>query len=217
MSNEVFSHQVKLSWSRVFKLAVRSIKKRFTRSILTMGSVVLAIAFLMSIWINTSVVDGLKALNDADVNAELLRNGVDLTIRGMSSKDVWLISLSLLVCSVGILNAMLMSVTERFREIGTMKCLGALDSVIIRMFIIEAGILGFIGTFMGTVIGALIGLFTGLVMYGIKSWAHFNWLTLAGSSFTALATGIILCIVFAIYPAFVAASMQPVDAMRVEE
>jgi len=50
--------------------------------------------------------------------------------------------LSLLVCAVGIVNAQLMAVTERFREIGTMKCLGALDRFVLRLFILEAGMQG---------------------------------------------------------------------------
>ena len=51
---------------------------------------------------------------------------------------------------VGIINAMLMSVTERIREIGTMKCLGALDAFILKIYFIEAALQGLIGTAMGT-------------------------------------------------------------------
>jgi putative ABC transport system permease protein len=51
-----------------------------------------------------------------------------------TAKQRWIIILSLLVCVVGIVNAQLMAVTERFREIGTMKCLGALDRFVLRLF-----------------------------------------------------------------------------------
>ena len=47
--------------------------------------------------------------------------------------------MSLLVCTVGITNSMLMAVTERFKEIGTMKCLGALDSFVVVLFMLESG------------------------------------------------------------------------------
>ena len=72
------------------------------------------------------------------------------------SKDTWLVVLSLLVCLVGIANAMLMSVTERFREIGTMKCMGALDGFIIKLFILESSFMGTAGTIIGVVVGLLL-------------------------------------------------------------
>ena len=55
---------------------------------------------------------------------------------------------------------MLMSVSERFREIGTMKCLGALNSLIVRLFLIEAIFMGFVASFGGWVLGFL-GIFPG--------------------------------------------------------
>ena len=70
----------------------------------------------------------------------------------------WLIGLALLVAFVGILNAMLMSVTERFREIGTMKCLGALDSFIVKLFLIESFFQGGAGTVAGHPLGLLLSI-----------------------------------------------------------
>ena len=52
---------------------------------------------------------------------------------------------------------MLMSVTERFREIGTMKCLGALDGFIVKLFLIESLFQGMAGTVMGVLLGLVLG------------------------------------------------------------
>ena len=65
--------------------------------------------------------------------------------QGISTKDIWLIIMSLIVCVVGIANSMLMAVTERFQEIGTMKCLGALDRFVVRLFLLESGFQGLSG------------------------------------------------------------------------
>ncbi len=59
-------------------------------------------------------------------------------------RNTWIIVISLLVTIIGISNAMLMSVTERFREIGTMKCLGALSNFVRRMFLIESALAGLV-------------------------------------------------------------------------
>jgi ABC-type antimicrobial peptide transport system permease subunit len=215
--NRIIATQVQLPWSTAMEIATKSIRKRFVRSLITMASVVLAIAFLISIWSGHYVNEGLKALDDPTINAELMKQGVDLTTSTISSKMLWLIVLSLITCSVGIVNAMLMSVTERFREIGTMKCLGAADGFIIRIFMIEAAILGLIGTAAGIVIGLAIGLGGATLSFGFVAVTAVPVLGLAKASGLSLAIGLVLCTVFAIYPAYVAASMQPVDAMRVEQ
>lgn len=217
MTASIISHQVHLPWSAVAELAVKSLKKRFVRSLITMVSVILAIAFLMSMRVNTAVVTGLMEANDRFINAELMKNGVKLGTSGTSSKDLWLVCLSLMVCSVGILNAMLMSVSERFKEIGTMKCLGAMDGFIVRLFMVEACIQGAVGTFSGLVIGLAIGGAGAVATYGTKALTHLALGDLCVSALFTLILGVALSVVFAIYPAHVAASMQPVEAMRVEE
>ena len=140
-----------LPMSRAVEISLRSLKIRFGRSLITTSGVVLAIAFLMSVWSSNEIVSSLRDVNKSEINLLLQKKGVEtgLTDGGAESeeakarlqeeesKQMWLIGLSLLVCVVGIANAMLMSVTERFREIGTMKCLGALDSFIVKLFLLE--------------------------------------------------------------------------------
>ena len=81
--------------------------------------------------------NGLLATGDPTLRQALINSGYDIpdeTRAGSSPKQRWIVILSLLVCVVGIVNAQLMAVTERFREIGTMKCLGALDRFILGSF-----------------------------------------------------------------------------------
>jgi len=135
----------------------------------------------------------------------------------MDDKDKWLASLALLVCLVGITNAMLMSVTERFREIGTMKCLGALDSFIVKLFLIESTFEGFAGTIVGVIIGFVLAFFRGLWAYGGYSLDYFPVVHVFYSGLFCLMVGTALAVVGALYPAQRAAKMEPVVAMRVEE
>lgn len=209
--------QVHLPWSTAGMLAIKSLKKRFMRSVITMISVILAVSFLMSVWVGHNVTTSLCTINDPVVRSLLIRNGVDPNATAIDSKTIWLIALSLLVCSVGIMNAMLMSVTERFREIGTMKCLGATNGFIIRLFMIESGIQGACGTMAGIILGSVVGLLTNAALYGWVVFSALSWFDLLKSGLLSFGTGVVLCTVFAIYPAYVASTMQPVDAMRVEE
>jgi hypothetical protein len=130
-------------------------------------------------------------------------------------RGAWIVSISLLVTVIGITNAMLMSVTERFREIGTMKCLGALSSFVTRMFVIEASIVGLVGGVAGAVLGAVFALAAYSVTYGGALVLG----SLPGASLLlyglgGVAAGVILSIVSAIYPARVAAGMVPAMALR---
>jgi hypothetical protein len=128
----------------------------------------------------------------------------------------WLLGLALLVAFVGILNAMLMSVTERFREIGTMKCLGALDSFIIKLFLIESLFQGLVGTAFGVAGGLLLSLAGAASAYGRYAWQNVPWTTLGYNALECLAVGTVLTIAGALYPAWQAARMQPIEAMRAE-
>jgi len=141
-------------------------------------------------------------------------------------RGTWLVGLSLMVCVVGITNAMLMSVTERFREIGTMKCLGALDRFIVKLFLIESSLQGVAGSLVGAVIGFALAFLRALFTFHVKDpetgkgyWLairFFPGTALLGWWGIALVTGVALTIVAAIYPAIRAARMEPVQAMRAE-
>jgi len=135
----------------------------------------------------------------------------------LGPRDYWLISLALLVCFVGIVNAMLMSVTERFREIGTMKCLCALDSFIVKLFLLESVFQGAVGTFIGIVLGTLLSIIRAWFVYGSVIFRFFPIGGVITAILIAQATGVLLSVIAAVFPARAAARMQPVDALRAEE
>ena len=154
----------------------------------------------------------------ARLQTMLRRAGVNVatTLKG-DPLDTWLIIMAMLTCAVGIANAMLMSVTERFREIGTMKCLGAQDSLVIKLFLLESMFLGLAGAIAGIVIGSLVALVAGLLQYNTYGVTAFP--VVGGIKVLALSAlaGMTLAVVGATYPAWAASRMKPVDALRVDE
>jgi putative ABC transport system permease protein len=135
---------------------------------------------------------------------------------GIGERMGWLILASMLVCTVGIANAMLMSVTERFREIATLKCLGALDGFIMLMFVLEAAFLGIAGGVAGAVAGSVIGLGRMLLPYGSLVIASLPVLELLAAMAAAVVLGVILAALASVYPSFKAARLAPMEAMRIQ-
>ncbi len=222
---------ISLPMSKALEISLRSLRIRFGRSLITTSGIILAIAFLMSVWSSNEIIGGLRAANKSDINLLLQKNGIETVaaegeaaasgeamarLEEERSKQAWLISLSLLVCVVGIANAMLMSVTERFREIGTMKCLGALDSFIIKLFLLESTFQGAAGTVVGIVLGLSMTLTLALIDYGGFVFDYFPVAGLLKSALAASVSGTLLSLVGAMLPAYKAAKMEPVEAMRTD-
>ena len=213
--------QITLPLSKAVEISFNSVKIRFARSLITVSGIVLAIAFLMSIWTTTAIVDSLKMANNPKINLLLQQKGIDIDPDSAAaiqerSKNTWLVVLSLLVCLVGIANAMLMSVTERFREIGTMKCMGALDGFIIKLFILESSFMGTAGTIIGAIVGCLLSLLMSMTSYGSLMFDYVPWFSVFQSGLMAVVVGSILSLLGGILPAYKAAKMEPVDAMALE-
>ena len=135
---------------------------------------------------------------------------------GFSDRTLWLIVISFLVCVVGVANAMLMSVTERFREIATMKCLGALDSFIMIIFVLESALQGLAGGIIGIVLGLALGLLRSLWSFGALALSNLPGLLLVAAAGACVAAGVVLAALAAVYPAWVAARLAPMEAMRIE-
>ena len=133
-----------------------------------------------------------------------------------SERTFWLVVLSLLVCIVGIVNTMMMAVTERFREIATMKCLGAMDSFVLKAFLIESSAVGSVGSLLGAVIGAVIVLIQSSARFGAPFWDSFPAAGLAVAAGIALLCGLCLAVAGALLPALKAARMNPIEAMRID-
>lgn len=209
--------QTAVPWNVAFAVSWGSLRRRVFRSMITMIGVVLGIAFLTYMLVNDNIVKALVALRNDALNVLLQKAGVDILAEGDDTMMFLLIGLSLLTCLVGIINAMLMSVTERIKEIGTLKCLGAEDSFIVRTYFIESSMQGVLGTVCGVLIGLLVGVAINAASYGSFVFISFPWLAILKAALMALLIGTIMSVVASIAPAYWAARKQPVDAMRVEE
>jgi len=119
----------------------------------------------------------------------------------------WVAAVSLLVGAIGVMNIMLVTVTERTREIGIRKAIGAPKSVVLSQFLIEAVVISLLGGVMGVLAGLIVVRFR---IDGVQP-------VLATYSIP-LAFGVALLVgVFAgLYPAYRAASLRPIDALRYE-
>ncbi len=118
-------------------------------------------------------------------------------------------AMSLIVGGIGIMNIMLVSVTERTREIGIRKALGAKRRDILWQFVVEAVILSEVGGILGVIFGVVGGKILGLVLKlpsAVPVWAVF-----VGIGFSSL-----VGLFFGIFPAFKAAKLHPIEALRYE-
>lgn len=130
------------------------------------------------------------------------------------TRTVWVVVVSLVITLIGITNAMLMSVTERFREIGTMKCLGALSSFVIKLFLIETSMIGAVGSVLGVLLGGVFAVVAYVYTFGAgKVLVALNYPLLLLIGVGCAVVGVVLSVIAGIYPARVAAKMKPAAAL----
>lgn len=204
--------QVQLPLRKAVEIAALSIRARLGRALVTAAGVLLGIAFL-----GATCAQGILELHAAPTPLAAAGGAAaEVQRQEEQARRTWLVVISLLVCTVGITNSMLMSVTERYREIGTMKCLGALDSFVVKLFLLEAGFLGVIASACGFLVGFGGAALAARIQAGPGIWerlpagealAAFGFSMLVGTVLTVLAT---------IAPAVQAARLPPAAALRSE-
>jgi ABC-type antimicrobial peptide transport system permease subunit len=186
--------------SEAFWISLQQIRKRFLRSFIVITSIVLGVAF-MSYLIMTNVI----------VNAFMRETGASV-----EAYQFWLVIVSFFVCGISLINATLIAIYERYKEIGTMKCLGALDQHVLKLFFIEAFLFGLIGGVMGFFTGTLVAALSSVFQFGIGVLGKIPPVeTLTYMGLTTLLS-IVLSTGTTIYPALKAARMNPVEALRFE-
>jgi putative ABC transport system permease protein len=140
---------------------------------------------------------------------ETLMKTYEQITQGIYLAMVVISSIGLMVGGVGVMNIMLVSVTERTREIGIRKAIGARRKNIVWQFLVEAmtlsGLGGVLGILLGLGLGALVNAFTPLP--ASVSWV---WVVIGFS------VGVGVGLIFGIYPAYRAASVDPIVALRYE-
>lgn len=158
-----------------------------------------------------------KMLNKKDDKVFLssvknMLSGVEDALRYVSLFLMGIGSISLVVASVSILNIMLMSVTERTKEIGIMKAVGASKKDIMKMFVLESLILGIIASFIGGILSlGVVFVITDLILKDVSSlFDRGVFLYIVGS----IVFGIITSLTGGVYPALKASKMKPIDSLK---
>ena len=119
-------------------------------------------------------------------------------------------AISLLVGGIGIMNIMLVTVTERTREIGIRRAIGAQRASIVTQFLIEAGMLCGMGGIVGIIFGTIGSLALGKILFQMTIFPA-TWVTLS-----AFGLSVALGVLFGSYPAAKASKLQPVEALRAD-
>ncbi len=154
---------------------------------------------------------------DDDFIVETSENAIDMLSSITDVLKFFLASIaaiSLVIGGIGIMNIMLVSVTERIREIGLRKALGARRRRILEQFLLEAVTVTMIGGVAGITVGALMSAFVAIVVQSLG----YDWdLVISGNAIlTAFLVSCSVGIIFGFYPAKKAADLNPIDALRYE-
>ncbi len=125
--------------------------------------------------------------------------------------------IALMVAGIGVMNIMLVSVTDRTQEIGLRKALGATFNDIITQFLIEASVLTLVGGVLGSILGVFMGQGTAALISKFV-WEDSNWPSVISfeTMFIALLVSVAIGVFFGLYPAHKAAKLTPVEALRTD-
>jgi len=146
---------------------------------------------------------------------EDVANRFSIASRVLNILLICVAAISLLVGGIGIMNIMLVSVTERTKEIGLRKSIGATNGDIMRQFLLESIMLTFIGGLLGVFLGGGLGWLT---TFALKKFGDLNWVFEFPISAVVIGVSlsVIVGIVFGLYPATQAAKKNPIEALRYE-
>lgn len=123
-------------------------------------------------------------------------------------------AISMIVAGVSIFNIMMMSVNERIKEIGIMRSIGTRKNGVMSMFVYEAAIIGIVGSVVGGLLSVLTGYAISALMFNTTEYllTVSNVVSVAGG----VGFGVVICLACGIYPAWQAANLNPIDALRHE-
>ena len=139
---------------------------------------------------------------------------IDSLMGGLSMAVGGIAAISLLVGGIGIMNIMLVSVTERTREIGIRKALGAQESTILTQFVVEAGVTSALGGCLGIVLGYVVSAIINQILPYILTDITLNVTPSADAAAIAVGISCGIGVLFGFLPARRAASLNPIEALR---
>jgi len=143
-----------------------------------------------------------------------MMESITSTVGTLTTFVMAIAGISLLVAATSIFNVMMMSVTERIREIGILRSIGTQKGEVRRMFLYEAVILGLVGAGIGAVMSVILGWLVVLAMVGTTKY-FFTYQSLVYVPM-AMTIGIAICIFSGVYPAWRAANLDPIEALRAD-
>jgi predicted lysophospholipase L1 biosynthesis ABC-type transport system permease subunit len=202
MSGDEEERRVHFTFKDALMLGYEHIIRRLDRATINIASITLGIAFLSTL-----------LMTDVLYRTHALAGGARMSVE---TYQYWLMFVALVVSVVGITNAMLIAVYERYREIGTMKCLGAMDRHILLLFLVESFIQGVVGGVTGFVVGILGALLSTGFTIGFDVIFKVSPTELLGLLAGSTLLSMILSVGATMYPAFRAAKLNPVEALSYE-
>lgn len=199
-----------LPWSEAFRMAFQSIHLRMGRLSVVLVGIALAISFVTGLGYIQWMGEALRAQSTAAAGTGA---GAMPPVEDNSLQLGWIL-IAVLIAAAGIANAILMSVTERIQEIGTLKCLGARNRHIVMLFLIETIFLGLLGGFCGALLGPLLALGLQFTLIGSEAAAALSWVNLAKLTGYGTGLSVVLTILAAVIPVRFAARVESAEAMR---
>lgn len=191
---------------QAFAFALQGIRLRLGRMVLVLMGVMVAIAFTNVLW----TTDDLYRRLPEDLIAQ---------DQGMARipvfQKLW-VAVALLICTAGIFNAVVMSVTERIKEIGTLKCLGSRNIHVVEIFLFESLLLGLLGGVLGGALGYGVALLNFVATIGARHLSgELAWVA-AFNILKCIALSMTLSTLASIVPVLMATKVEPAAAMRYE-
>lgn len=191
--------------SQAFLFAVQGIRLRIGRMLLVLAGVGVAMAFTGFLLITNALFDALP--QEAGVGEGLTRLPL--------FRWLW-VAVALLICTAGVINAIVMSVTERIKEIGTLKCLGCRNIHVVEIFLFESALIGLFGGIIGGIGGFGAALVSFSATAGVKYLAGATLLEAARYIPVIIGISMGLSLVASVIPVTLAARVEPAAAMHYE-